>query len=108
MHHRVHVHVSMRPSCLKTHDTHNARDADGGVERKAPSFIPSLSFRSRAYPSPSASHTLLFAMIYDVKSDYYQTFLSSKQGIGGTKTKASSNASTAPSSTAPDAMDTDD
>lgn len=45
-------------------------------------------------------------MIYDVKSEYYQTFLSSKQGIGGTKTKANTNVATA--STATDVMDTED
>lgn len=45
-------------------------------------------------------------MIYDVKAEYYQTFLSTKQGSRSTKAKPSTAApSTRP---AADVMDTED
>lgn len=45
-------------------------------------------------------------MIYDVKSEYYQAFLSTKQGPRVTKPKAPANPS--PASQPADVMDTDD
>lgn len=44
-------------------------------------------------------------MIYDVKSEYYQTFLSAKQGSGGTKSKS---VVVADSDQGNDVMDTED
>lgn len=47
-------------------------------------------------------------MIYDVKSEYYQTFLSSKQGARTMKPKSTGSGTPATTQPAGDAMDTED
>lgn len=60
-------------------------------------------------PSPARPPLLLpFAkMIYDVRSEYYQTFLSQKQGSGMPKDTKPATPATASAATG-DAMDTQD
>lgn len=47
-------------------------------------------------------------MIYDVRGEYYQGFLSTKQGLRGSKEKkAATGTATAPPASDGDAMETD-
>lgn len=74
--------------------------------------FPLLAATASSKFATSSSTTQLLSlrstMIYDVKSEYYAQFLSSKQGPSASKSKPGPAAVVPDAQPAPDAMDTED